>query len=134
MNSNKIKNVDQNSNNKERKKYTLFGFINKIFGFEKVFEAGIPLEKLYKIVFLSTLGLIYIANSHLTDKMIRKIDKLKREVEDLRADYITQKAEYMFDSKQSEVAKKVEPLGLIESKRPPYKIVITKEELKKMPF
>jgi hypothetical protein len=53
---------------------------------------------------------------------------LENEVEDLRADVTTLEAEYMFSSKQSEVAKNVKTLGLEESKQPPYKIVIDESE------
>jgi phage shock protein A len=74
------------------------------------------------------LGIFYIGNSHYADKTIRKIDKLEQEVEDLRADYTTLKSEYMFASKQSEVAKRVKKLGLVESQEPPFKIVIEEGE------
>ncbi|MCS6975318.1 MAG: FtsL-like putative cell division protein, partial [Cyclobacteriaceae bacterium] len=52
---------------------------------------------------------------------------LQAEVEDLRADYITAKSELMYASKQSEVARKVAPLGLKESLVPPFKIVLKEE-------
>jgi hypothetical protein len=45
-------------------------------------------------------------------------------VEDLRADFTTLKADVMFSSKQSEVARRVKPLGLKESVKPPYKIIV----------
>jgi hypothetical protein len=45
-------------------------------------------------------------------------------VEDLRADYTTLKSDVMFASKQSEVARRVKPLGLKESLNPPFKIVV----------
>jgi hypothetical protein len=38
------------------------------------------------------------------------------------------KADYMFASKQSEVAKKVRKIGLEESKTPPNKIVVQEGE------
>ena len=40
-------------------------------------------------------------------------------MEDLRADYTTLKADFMYESKQSEVAKRAEKLGLKESKESP---------------
>jgi FtsZ-binding cell division protein ZapB len=55
--------------------------------------------------------------------MIRKIDKMQVEVEELRADYTSLKSEYMFASKQTEVARKVKKLGLKESYTPPNKII-----------
>lgn len=126
--------IEEETNSTSPKKAGLFTLLNKVFGMEKVFEDGIPMEKVKKAVFLASLALLYIANSHMADKTVRKIDRLKKEVEDLRADYITLKASYMFDSKQSEVAKKVETLGLVESKRPPFKLEISTQDIKDMPF
>ena len=59
---------------------------------------------------------------------IRKINRVQAEVEDLRADYTTLKADLMFAGKQSEVARRVKVLGLKESSRPPYKILIEEGE------
>ena len=62
------------------------------------------------------------------EQTVRKINITQVEVEDLRADYTTLKADLMFSSKQSEVARKVKPLGLKESLTPPYKIVVKEGE------
>jgi hypothetical protein len=43
---------------------------------------------------------------------------------------MTSKSELMFKSKQSEVAKMVEATGLKELSKPPYKIVVDKDEYK----
>jgi hypothetical protein len=56
--------------------------------------------------------------------MIRKIEKLQQEVEDVRADVTTLEAEFMLSSKQSEVAKKIAPLGIVEIDEPPIKIIV----------
>ena len=78
------------------------------------------MQTLFKqIIFLSFLCLLYIGNRHYAEKKSRDIDQLETEVEDLRADYTTLKAEFMFESKQSEVAKRAEELGLIENKESP---------------
>jgi hypothetical protein len=53
---------------------------------------------------------------------------MQAEVEDLRADYTTMKADLMFASKQSEVAKKVQLYGLRETLQPPFKLVVKKGE------
>jgi hypothetical protein len=65
---------------------------------------------------------------HYAEKNIRKINKLEIVVQDLRADYTTLKADYMYTSKQSEVAKKAVEIGLVESNIPPSKIVIGSDE------
>ncbi len=94
---------------------------------EGVFAYGLPLKYLPYVLFVTAVGIFNIGNSHYAEKNIRKIDALKKEIEDLRADYTDLKADYMYASKQSEVAKKVEKLGVKESLRPPEKIVITEE-------
>ena len=75
-------------------------------------------------LFLVFLGILYIGNGHYGENTIRRIDKVQKEVEDLHADYHTLKADYMFDSKQSEVSLKVKELGLRESSEPPVKITV----------
>jgi cell division protein FtsL len=76
------------------------------------------------LIFLCVLGMIYIANSHMAVKNIRKIDGLSKEVKELNAEYKSLKAELMFKSKMTEVAKKVDTLGLKELIEPPKKILI----------
>lgn len=91
---------------------------------EGMFDEGVPTKYLPQILWVTVLIILYIANAHYTEKTIRKIDKLKFEVEDLRTEYTTLKAGYMFDSKQSEVARKMAEYGLAESKNPPVKLDI----------
>lgn len=79
------------------------------------------------IGFLAFLALIYIANSHLAEKKIRRINKLGKEIKELKWEYINVKSELMFRSKMSEVSKSVEPLGLKQLNSPPQKIVLKKE-------
>ena len=80
------------------------------------------------ILFLAVLALIYIANSHLAEKKVRRINKLGREIKELKWEYLNVKSELMFRSKMSEVSKAVEPLGLKELNSPPQKIELKKKE------
>src|SRR6478609_5929343 len=105
-----------------------FSGIEKRLKLESYFEEGFPTQHLPKILFAMLLGLLYISNTHYAEKTVRKINASQAEVEDLRADYTTLKADLMFASKQSEVARKVKTLGLKESLRPPYKIAVEKGE------
>ncbi|WP_147243386.1 FtsL-like putative cell division protein [Chitinophaga flava] len=82
------------------------------------------------IGFLSVLALIYIANSHLAEKKIRRINQLGKEIKELKWEYINVKSELMFRSKMSEVSKSVEQLGLKQLSSPPQKIILTKENEK----
>lgn len=106
----------------------LFGWMSRWVRNDSSLERGFPVKYLPKIVFAVLLGVIYVWNTHYAERTVRKIDKLETEVEDLRADVTTLEADYMYSSKQSEVAKKVKALGLEESKKPPYKIVAEEGE------
>jgi len=82
-------------------------------------------------LFLAVLAVIYIYNGHYADKTVRNINKVSRELKELQYEYKTLKSEVMFRSKQSELAKAVEPLGLKELTRPPIVLVdTTKQEWK----
>jgi hypothetical protein len=107
---------------------SFFSGMEKRLKLESYFEEGFPTQHLPKILFTMFLGLLYISNTHYAEKTVRKINASQAEVEDLRADYTTLKADLMFASKQSEVARKVKALGLKESLRPPYKIAVEKGE------
>lgn len=70
-------------------------------------------------LFLSALAVVYIYNGHYADKTIRNINKVSKELKEMQYEYKTLKSEVMFRSKQSEMAKAVEPLGLKELVIPP---------------
>lgn len=93
-----------------------------------LFDEGIPVKYIPHVLFVTFLGVFYIGNTHYAEKTIRQIETIEVEVEDLRADFTSLKADYMFSSKQSEVAKKVKQIGLEESKTPPYKIIVSEGE------
>ncbi len=107
---------------------SLFSGLEKKIRLENYFEEGFPVEYLPKILFIVVLSLFYIGNTHYAEKAVRRINQLQAEVEDIRADYTTLKSDLMFASKQSELARKVKPLGLKESLTPPFKIVIEEGE------
>ena len=104
----------------------MFSALDKLLNLDSLFEKGVPLELMPKVLYATAFVIVYIANGHYAERNARKIDKLKSEVEDLRADYITMKSEYMFKSKQSEVAKKAESMGIYESSEPATKILISR--------
>ncbi len=83
------------------------------------------------ILFICFLTLLYIANGYYADDKIRKVNKITNELKELRSEYISTRSDLMFKSKQSEVAKAVEPLGLKESAAPPKKIIVNDSTFKK---
>lgn len=108
--------------------FSVFSGIERRLKLETYFEEGFPVHYLPKILFVLALGLIYIGNTHYAEQTVRKINMMQVQVEDLRADYTTLKADLMFTSKQSEVARRVRPYGLKESLTPPYKVVVEEGE------
>lgn len=76
------------------------------------------------ILFLTFLGVFYIANGYNTEKLYKKRVILEQRVRELRFESITTAAQLMFMSKQSEVKKRIheEGLNLQESKEPPVKL------------
>ena len=101
--------------------------------FKKLFTEGVvtkeaATEMLPFLLFLSFLCMLYIGNSHMAIKSIRTIDKLGKEVKELSTEYKTLKADLMFKSKLTEVAKQVDTLGIKELVEPPKKIVLSSDE------
>ncbi|ALI97865.1 FtsL-like putative cell division protein [Rufibacter tibetensis] len=107
---------------------SLFELLDRYTKVDWFFAEGLPVRYLPKVLFLMGVTLFYIGNTHYADRTLRRIDKTKVETEDLRADYTTLKSEYMEASKQSEVARNVAPLGLMESSTPPIQVVLKKDE------
>ena len=114
--------------NKATGRKSIFSRIEGAMRIPVVFESGVPVKYVPYFLFLTFLGIFYIGNTHYAENTVRKIDRLKVEVEDLRADYTTLKSDYMFASKQSEVAKSVKRAGIVESVAPPHKIIVDKDE------
>lgn len=81
------------------------------------------------VLFLSLLGIFYIANGYQAEKLIREIYKTNNELKELRSEYITNKSDLMYISKQSQLARNTLELGLKELTSPPKKIVLTKDEM-----
>lgn len=74
-------------------------------------------------LFLAALAVIYIYNGHYADKISRDINRTSKELKELQYEYKTLKSEVMFRSKQSELAKAVDPFGLRQLTQPPYVLV-----------
>jgi len=114
--------------NNQSGRESMFSWFQQVLKLDKSLEDGIPVKYLPKILFVTLITIFYIGNNHYAEKTIRRIEKLEVEVEENRADYTSLKAEYMYATKQSEVARRVNNLGLVENKMPPFKIIIEEGE------
>ena len=64
------------------------------------------------ILFVTLLGLVYIANAHRGERKLRRISKLKKEVNDAKAMYQSVKSENTYNTTESELIKKLQAQGL----------------------
>ena len=80
------------------------------------------LKNIRFFLFLAILAVVYIANGHMSDNRIRKINDTGRRLKDLQYEYKTLKSEMMFKSRESEMVKAAAPLGLVMDTTAPYKI------------
>ena len=115
---------------REKIKNPLFGgILDKTENVESVLEKGVPTSYIPRLLFIAFLGIIYIANSHYAEKMVRETSKLEAEVENMRADHATLKAEYdQYTGRQSIISEKAAKMGLVESKGKIQKIPVKKSE------
>lgn len=90
----------------------------------KIFTEENAIKWFPYIFYLVFIALVYIGNRHFAEKNVREIDKLNRALKELRSEYMTNKAELMYRSNQTELAKSLEHTGIKESKVPPIKIVV----------
>ncbi|MES2680684.1 MAG: FtsL-like putative cell division protein [Bacteroidota bacterium] len=87
------------------------------------------LKHLPFILYLGLMAILYIANGYYADDKIREENKTTNQLKELRSEYISVKSDLMFASKQSEVAKSAEALGLKEPVVPPVKIEVDSSQL-----
>lgn len=83
-------------------------------GWKRILNYQSIVKQVPFFLFLALLAVVYIYNGHYADKTIRNINQTAKEVKELQYEFKTVKSEVMFRSKQSELARAVEPLGLKE--------------------
>ena len=74
------------------------------------------------VIFLVCLGILLIANNYVSEKIIRETNRVNRELRELRTEHLATLSEYLTKSQQSEIAKKLESIGIKESRVPPTRI------------
>lgn len=126
MGRNTFKKPIKSSREQKKSKFNPFAFIEQKLDMSAIVGENVPIKLVLPLLYASFLAMAYIWSNYKAENTIRKIDRLQQEVEDLRADVTTLEAEYMYASKQSEVAKKILPLGIIEIEEPPKKLILEK--------
>jgi hypothetical protein len=113
-----------------RKKGVLAKGISSVFS-GTFLTSSKTLKHLPFILFISGIAIFYIAYNYYADDNLRKENKLSKEIKEKRSEYISTTSDLMFASKQSEVAKAAEQIGLKEPIEPPTKILVDSAELYK---
>lgn len=106
----------------EKSSSTGAGVRNSIRAFGEFLSYGWIVKNIGFFLFLSALAVLYIANGHMADNRIRRINDTARKLKDLQYEYKTIKSEMMFRSRKSELVKAAEPLGLRLDSVPPVRI------------
>ncbi len=104
----------------------LKNYKNKVFNPTKDWRRWLYYRWIVKnipfFLFTALLTVLYIGNGHYADKNIRKINATAKHVKEMEYEFKTVKQDVIFRSKESELVKAVEPLGLRELTAPPIKI------------
>lgn len=91
-------------------------------GFSGLFSYRWLLKNINFFLFMSLMAVLYIANGHMADNRIRRINETGRKLKNLQYEYKTVKGDIMFKSRQSEMVKAAQPLGLQLDSVPPVRI------------
>jgi len=74
-------------------------------------------------MFLALLAVLYIANGHWADNIIRDINITAKQVKDMEYEYKNLKSLEMYKTRESQVREAALALGLKASEVPPVKLV-----------
>lgn len=104
------------ADNKTAKKNVAFRAVGEMFNYSWI------LKNITFFLFLAALAVVYIANGHMSENRIRRINDTGRLLKELQYEYKTLKSEMMFKSRESEMIKAAGPLGLVVDTTAPFRI------------
>ncbi|MCO5232596.1 MAG: hypothetical protein LC105_11795 [Chitinophagales bacterium] len=131
MSSNKnISNPVENNNSPEKEslKELFLKELLDLFGLEDISKYSVIFKQAFFILFIITIGIFHIYNSHKAVKMVREAANLEKEIKDLRWEHLSIKSDLLKQSMQSDIETRVQSIGLKSIKTPPYKIVVPPHE------
>ncbi|MCA6468601.1 MAG: hypothetical protein IM564_09165 [Chitinophagaceae bacterium] len=91
------------------------------------FDQQWMLRQMPFFLFLSLLAILYIANGHYADQVIRKINLTQSEIKELQFNYKTLKSELMFKSGEEQMIQAATPLQLKVNDELPYRLSAPKK-------
>ena len=114
---------------RQKRRSRLIGWVNEVIGLDRLFGENNtwPIRNIERILWVTFLLIIYIGLTHNAERLVRRTQRIRTEVDELRAQYTTLQADFMKSGKQSELIKRMAPLGLTDSQTPPRKLVVPKD-------
>ncbi|TAE29362.1 MAG: hypothetical protein EAZ91_12495 [Cytophagales bacterium] len=111
---------------RQKRKNRLTELVNNFIGLDRLFgeNNSWPIRNIDRILWITFLLIIYIGLNHNAERLVRRTQRTKTEVDELRAQYTTLQAEFMRKGKQSELSKRMTPLGLTGGQTPPRKLIV----------
>jgi cell division protein FtsL len=97
--------------------------VNPVKPLKRLFSYQWIVDHALFFLFLSVLAIVYIANGHQADKVIRDINRTTQELKSLQFEYKTLKSEVMYKSQEAQIQKSVAPLQLQPSDVSPRRLV-----------
>jgi hypothetical protein len=82
------------------------------------------------LLFVAGLMLFYIGYGYWTERTVRELDRTSSDLKEMRSEYITVRSHLERAERQSQVADDIGGMGLRESRVPPMRIEVDKQELK----
>jgi hypothetical protein len=107
-----------------RRKFSIGSFLRGEFLADESTLRHLPF-----VLFLSLLGLVYIANAYYVERKMVAIQHVSKRVKDLHTHYVSVKADLMYEIKQTEIASDMAETGLKESVTPPKVLKVNKSDL-----
>ena len=80
-------------------------------------------DQLPFVIFLTFIGVIYIANSYYVEGTVREMEKIKKEIIEQKNEFVIAKTKASLMGQRIQVIKIVDTLGLKEFTVPSFKIV-----------
>ncbi|MEN8224782.1 MAG: FtsL-like putative cell division protein [Bacteroidota bacterium] len=126
---NKIKDGSYSGSDKKQSRPAIGAAVQNILG-GNFLKRESTLRLLPYFLFLTLISMFYIANTYNAESKEREIQALRKSLKELRYEFITTRSELMNQSQQSEVARRLEAINIIESRVPPVKVIKKAEENK----
>lgn len=115
---------------RERRRLRLAAWLDDLIPLNRLFgeDNAWPIYHIDRILWVTFLLILYIGLNHNAERLFRRILRTKAQVSELRSQATVLQADFDKSGKQSEISRRVAPLGLSDSQTPPYKIVVKSHE------